>query len=164
MKDVNIDFSPPLWYPHIGGKVTFEPAIGEARYAKIFPVRTALEQEGLHVGQGSDWLTANPTPDPFIAIEGLVTRESPFDPEMPGALGPEQAITLEQAIAMSTIEGAWVLGVEDEFGSIEVGKFADMIVLDQNLFEIDAKDIYGTQVLQAIVGGDVAYDRKQDGR
>ena len=159
MKDVNIDFSPPMWYPHSGGKMTFEPAMGEARYAKIFPVKTALEMEGLHVGQGSDWLTANPTPNPFIAIEGFVTRESPFDPDMPGTLGVEQAITLEQAIAICTIEGAWVLGVEDEFGSLEVGKFADMIVLDQNLFEIDAKDIYGTQVMQAIVGGNVVYDR-----
>ncbi len=159
MKDVNIDFSPPMWYPHFGGKVTFEPAMGEARYAKIFPVKTALELEGLHVGQGSDWLTANPTPNPFIAIEGFVTRESPFDPNMPGTLGAEQAITLEKAIAICTIEGAWVLGVEDEFGSLEVGKFADMIVLDQNLFEIDAKDIYGTQVMQAIVGGNVVYDR-----
>ncbi len=159
MKDVNIDFSPPMWYPHMGGKVTFEPAMGESRYTKIFPVKTALEQEGLHVGQGSDWLTANPTPNPFIAIEGFVTRESPFDPDMPGTLGPEQAITLEQAIAICTIEGAWVLGVEDEFGSLEVGKFADMIVLDQNLFEIDPKEIYGTQVLQTIMDGEVVYSR-----
>ena len=159
LKDVNIDFSPPLWYPHAGGKATFESGIGEARYAKMYPVKTAVELDGLHIGQGSDWLTANPTPDPFIAIEGFVTRESPFDPEMPGSLSPEQAITLEQAIAICTIEGAWVLGVEDEFGSLEVGKFADMIVLDQNLFEIDPKEIYGTEVMQAIVGGNVAYDR-----
>ena len=74
--------------------------------------------EGLHVGQGSDWQTANPTPNPFIHIEGLVTREHPTDPEAyPGAVNPSEAITLEQAIAMSTLEGAWVLGVEDEIGS-----------------------------------------------
>jgi hypothetical protein len=163
MKDVNIDFSPPLWYPHAGGKATFQPPIGEERFAKIYPVRTALEQVGLHVGQGADWLTANPTPDPFIAIEGFVTRESPFDPEMPGTLGVDQAITLEEAIAICTIEGAWVLGVEGELGSLEVGKFADMIVLDQNLFEIDAREIYGTQVLQTIVGGEVVYDRGKQG-
>lgn len=163
MQDVNIDFSPPLWYPHAGGIATFQPPMGKERYSRIYPVKTALEQEGLHVGQGADWLTANPTPNPFIAIEGFVTRENPFDPEMTGALGPEQAITLEQAIAICTIEGAWVLGVENEFGSIEVGKYADIIVLDKNLFEIDVKDIYGTQVLQAIVGGKVVYDRRQDG-
>lgn len=163
MSDVNIDFSPPLWYPHAGGQATFGPALGEERYSRIYPVRTAVETPGLHVGQGADWLTANPTPDPFIAIEGFVTRENPFDPDMPGALGPDQAITLEQAIAITTIEGAWVLGVEEEFGSLEVGKFADMIVLDQNLFEIDPHDIYGTQVLFTIVGGEVAYDRATQG-
>ena len=161
MEDVNIDLSPPLWYPHAGGRALFQPSLGEERLARIYPVKTALEQEGLHVGQGADWLTANPTPDPFIAIEGLVTRENPFDPDMPGTLGASEAITLEQAIAMCTIEGAWVLGVENEFGSIETGKFADMIVLDQNLFEIETDDIYGTNVRQTIVGGDVVYERSE---
>lgn len=163
LKDVNIDFSPPLWYPHAGGEATFKPALGEERFSRIYPVRTAMEQQGLHVGQGADWLTANPTPDPFIAIEGFVTRENPFDPEMTGKLGADQAITLEQAIAICTIEGAWVLGVENEFGSIEAGKYADMIVLDQNLFEIDAKDIYGTKVLKTIMSGEVVYDRAVQG-
>jgi predicted amidohydrolase YtcJ len=55
--------------------------------------------------------------------------------------------------------GAWVLGVEDDLGSIEVGKHADMIVLDQNLFEIDPDDISNTKVLQTILGGDVVFDR-----
>ena len=163
MKDVNIDFSPPLWYPHAGGIATFQPPLGEERFANTYLVKTAVEMDGLHVGQGADWLTANPTPDPFIAIEGFVTRENPFDPEMEGALGPEQAITLEQAIAIATIEGAYVVGVEDELGSIEAGKLADFIVLDQNLFEIAVKDIYGTQVLRAVVDGKVAYDRPVDG-
>ena len=77
-------------------------------------------------------------------------------------MNPSEAISLEQAIRVCTLEGAWVLGVENEIGSIEVGKFADMIVLDQNLFDLrDAKrlDRVGeTHVLKTIVNGDIVYD------
>ena len=102
--------------------------------ATCFPVSTAIEA-GIHVGQGADWLTANPTPNPFPAIEGFITRTNPDDPSL-GQLNPTEAISLEQAIRVCTLEGAWVLGVEDELGSIEEGKLADMIVLDQNLFDL----------------------------
>lgn len=163
LKDVNMDFSPPLWVPH-AARGAFEPAIGPERFEKIYPVKTALELDGLHVGQGADWQTANPTPNPFIHIEGFVTRQNPTDPEtFPGVLNPDEAITLEQAIEVCTLEGAYVLGVEDEIGSIEVGKFADMVVLDRNLFEIDPKDIDETQVLQTVLGGKVVYDRGKQG-
>ena len=158
MKDVNIDFSPPIWYPHAGVIASFQPAVGAERVQKFYPVKTALST-GLHVGQGADWLTANPTPDPFIAIEGLVTRTNPFDPKMVGTVNPSEAVSLDQAIAICTIEGAWVLGAEDDLGSIEVGKYADMIVLDRNLFEIDPDDISNTKVLQTILGGSVVFDR-----
>lgn len=163
LKDVNIDFSPPIWVPH-SARGAFEPPIGTERFEKIYPVRTALETPGLHVGQGSDWQTANPTPNPMLAIEGLVTRRNPADPEnFPGVLNADQAITLEQAIAMSTLEGAWVLGVEGEIGSIETGKLADMIILDHNLFDIDASAIDQVQVLQTYIGGRLAYDRDRQG-
>lgn len=158
MRDVNIDFSPPLWYPHAVAIAGLEPAVGVERSQKAYPVKTALST-GLHVGQGGDWLTVNPTPDPFIAIEGLVTRKNPFDPELTGTVNPSEAVSLAQAIAICTLEGAWVLGVEDDLGSIEVGKHADVIVLDQNLFEIDPDDISNTKVLQTILGGDVVFDR-----
>jgi predicted amidohydrolase YtcJ len=162
MRDVNIDFSPPIWYPHAAVISSFEPQVGTARTQRMYPVRTALDL-GLHVGQGADWLTANPTPNPFIAIEGLVTRKNPFDPELAGTVNPSEAVSLEQAIAISTLEGAWVLGAERHIGSIEPGKFADMIVLDQNLLEIDPDLIDGTQVLQTILAGKVVYDRGAQG-
>ena len=66
---------------------------------------------------------------------------------------PSQAISLEQAIHVATIEGATVLGIEENLGSIEVGKFADLIILDNNLFEIEPDKIDETQVLQSIVNG-----------
>jgi len=93
----------------------------------------------------------------------MITRSNPFDESMPGQINPSEAITLEQALYITTLGGAEVLGVEDTLGSISEGKFADMIVLDQNLFEIDAREIYGTQVLQTIVGGEVVYDRGKQG-
>ena len=159
MKDVNIDFSPPIWYPHIGVIASFLPQVGEERMQKFYPFKYALES-GLHVGQGSDWLTANPTPNPFIAIEGMVTRKNPFDPNLEGTINASQAISLEQAITVATIEGATVLGVEEDLGSIEVGKFADMIILENNLFEIEPDKIDETQVLQTIVNGKVVYKKK----
>ena len=78
-------------------------------------------------------------------------------------LNADQAITLKQAIAMSTLDGAWVLGVEDEIGSIETGKLADMIVLEQNLFEIEESAIDQVQVLQTYIGGRLVYDRARQG-
>ena len=160
LNDVNIDISPHIPYPHPGVAATYPPRIGEERYRSMFPVKSAMEA-GIHVGQGADWLTANPTPNPFPAIEGFVTRLNPGNPSL-GQLNPSEAISLEQAIRVCTLEGAWVLGVEDELGSIEVGKFADMIVLDQNLFDLrDAKRldrIGDTHVLKTIVSGETVYD------
>ncbi|WKK65728.1 amidohydrolase [Lutimonas zeaxanthinifaciens] len=162
LKDVNIDFSPPIWYPHKGATPGLIAALGEERNNKIYPIKKALES-GLSVGQGADWLTANPTPDPFIAIESMITRSNPFDQSMPGTVNPQEAISLEQAVYICTLGGAEVLGVQEFLGSIEVGKLADMIVLDQNLFEIDVNDIYGTEVLKTVVGGKIVYDLQKHG-
>jgi len=162
MQDVNVDFSPPAFHPHGAAEAAFRPPIGDARMDQTMAVKTALAT-GLNVGYGSDWLTLNPTPNPFIAIASLVTRENPFDPDMIGTINAGNAVTLEQAIAICTLEGAYVLGVEKILGSIEAGKFADLIVLDQNLFEIDVKKIYDTNVLHTILGGNVVYDRSMHG-
>lgn len=162
LKDVNIDFSPPIWYPHKGATPGLIAALGEPRYNRIYPIKTALES-GLSVGQGADWLTANPTPDPFIAIESMVTRSNPFDESMPGQVNPAEALTLEQAIYVSTLGGAEVLGADEYLGSVENGKYADMIILNQNLFEIALDEIYGTEVLETIVGGKIVYSRDDHG-
>jgi len=162
MKDVNIDFSPPIWYPHAGATPGLTAAVGAERRDSIYPIRTALES-GLSVGQGADWLTANPTPDPFIAIEAMITRSNPFDENMPGQINPSEAITLEQALYVVTLGGAEVLGVEDAFGSISEGKFADFIVLDQNLLEIETTEIFGTEVEHTILNGKIVYHRERQG-
>ena len=69
---------------------------------------------------------------------------------------------LETALEIVTINGAKALKVEDIAGSIEVGKSADLIVLDRNLFEIPASDIADTQVLATIFEGNTVYEDPHD--
>jgi len=74
-------------------------------------------------------------------------------------LGPEdEVMTLAQTIEAYTMGGARMLGIADQVGSIEVGKKADLIVLDQNLFEIDAAAIPNTKVLATIFDGTIVHD------
>ena len=70
----------------------------------------------------------------------------------------EQGLTVEELIVAYTINVAWSLLIEDETGSIETGKWADMIVLNHNLFEIPATDIHKTEVQKTIFKGNVVFE------
>ena len=156
---VCVDFSPALNYPADAIIGSMVPPLGEERYQSFFNVRAAFEA-GLVVGFGDDWSSALiPDPDAFHQIQSWVTRRDPEDPDR-GALNEGQAITVEQAIVGFTLNGAKCLGFgwEDEIGSIEAGKLADMIVIDQNILEVPVTDIYKTRVLTTVVGGRVVYE------
>jgi hypothetical protein len=70
---------------------------------------------------------------------------------------PEQRIDLPLALAAFTINAAYVNTSEHETGSIEVGKYADLIVLDRNLFDIPLKEISETGVLMTMIEGQVVH-------
>ena len=69
----------------------------------------------------------------------------------------EELVGLERAIAAYTIDVAYLNFLEAEVGSIEVGKLADLIVLDRNLFEIPRHEIHEAKVLLTLLEGDVVY-------
>lgn len=72
---------------------------------------------------------------------------------------PEQAITLEQALKIFTLGGAFALYQEDVTGSIEVGKYADLVVLDRHLFSIPITEVGTVRVLQTWLEGELVFDR-----
>lgn len=154
-KELNVvaDLSPYIWHPSPIIQSVLD-AVG-ARGEKYWPIRDFIEA-GTPVLAGSDWPAAVPSLNPWIGIEAMVTRRDPYG-KTGGSLWPEQAITLEQALKIFTIEGAKALRLEAETGSIKVGKSADLIILRQNLFTIKPTDIADTIVEITFFAGKIVH-------
>ncbi len=149
---LTIELSPIVWFPADTVK-TFEDIMGRMNVAAYTNPRRLLDA-GAEVAFGSDW-SVGPL-DPWARLSFLVSRVRPDDPES-GPFLPQAAITAEEVIRASTLGPAHVLGVETDTGSIEVGKFADMIVLDRDITRIDPTEIKETKVLRTVFAGEVVY-------
>lgn len=77
-------------------------------------------------------------------------------------MGARSAISLEEALKAATLVGAYGLYMEDELGSLEAGKRATFIVLNQNPFEIPPADLSETEVLQTYFNGRLVHDASRD--
>lgn len=125
------------------------PFIGPERSRWLYPIGS-VHASGAMIAFGSDWSVS--TANPFEEIEVAVTRMGPKG-ETNEPFVPDERITLPVAIAAFTINSAWVNSQEDVTGSIEVGKYADLIVLDRNLFDIPPGEISETRVLLTLLEG-----------
>ena len=131
------------------------PMLSDAQWARAYPNREMLDAE-VHLANHTDAPQANMWP--WFGMEASVTRGYPGKAEVP-LMGPDQALTLEETIRIHTINGAWTLRLDDTTGSIEVGKSADMIILNHNLFEIPETEIHMTEVEKTLFKGRVVYER-----
>jgi predicted amidohydrolase YtcJ len=93
--------------------------------------------------------------NPLYSVQVALTRR-PTDGSGP-AWNPEQRVTLEQMLEAYTINGAWQARLEHETGSIEVGKAADLVVLERNLIEVDPMKIADVKVVLTLLEGEVIY-------
>ena len=125
------------------------PVLGPERSRWLYPLRS-VAKTGAVIACGSDWSVS--TMNPLDAIQVAVTRRGIKEPPGPAWL-PEEAVDLPLMLAGYTINGAFVNFQESETGSIEVGKAADLIVLDRNLFEIPAHEIHLAKVLLTVLEG-----------
>ncbi|KYF88009.1 hydrolase [Sorangium cellulosum] len=134
--------------------------LGPERYARLEP-EGSLHNAGARIAYGSDW-PIDPFAE-FLALKIGVTRKG--DPTHPASFGPSYAGRLNDdpllprnvALRAITMNSAYQLRLEKVVGSIEPGKFADMIVLDQNFLQIPEDDLGKLQVLMTMVGGKIVY-------
>jgi len=109
----------------------------------------------------SDWPAAGhySTFRPLEAIKIAMTRQELGRPQQTPLPPTEERINLEEALRANTMGAAWQAGLDDKVGSIEVGKLADLIVLDQNLFEVPPHEVHATQVMMTLMNGKVWHER-----
>jgi predicted amidohydrolase YtcJ len=126
------------------------PFLGEPRSGWQYPFGDLL-RSGAMLAAGSDWSVSSP--DPLAAIHTAVNRRSAEDPEQERFL-PGQAIDLATSLTAYTAGSAWVNHLDQDTGTIEVGKYADLVVLDRDPFDGPADEIGATRVLQTFVEGE----------
>jgi predicted amidohydrolase YtcJ len=149
---VTANFS-PLWFdPDDEAYAPTVAAVGPERAKWIYPMASVAAAGGRIVAS-SDW--PQPTMSPLDGIQFAVTRQ-PLDGSKPSPQ-PEQRISLVQAMAAYTRDAAWVVREDKLDGTLETGKAADIVVLDQNLFKIDVMSIHKTHVLLTLLDGEPVY-------
>jgi predicted amidohydrolase YtcJ len=133
-----------------------EKKIGKQRAQYTYAFRSLLD-EGVHLACGSDWTVA--PLNPLTGIFAAVTRQT-LDGRNPDGWIPDQKIRLEEAIKGYTLHAAYTEFSEHKKGSVEEGKLADLVVLDQNLFEIPPEKILETGIRMTIFNGKIIYEKQ----
>lgn len=137
--------------------------LGPERLARMEPFGS-IHNAGGRIAYGSDW-PVDPL-DPFLALKVGVTRSGDplnphsFGPEYAGKLNADPALSRSEVIRAVTFNAAQQLNLDKVLGSLEVGKFADLIVLDKNFMQVPEQELARNQVLMTVVGGQVVWLKK----
>ena len=119
---------------------------------KYWQPMQSLIKKGARLAMSADAPTA--PLDPWLQMEVAILRKEPAQTEQ---LNPEEGLTIEQVVEAYTMGAAYQIRGEELFGSLEVGKRADLVVLSQNIFEIESSDIHNTKALVTMMNGNVVY-------
>jgi len=130
----------------------YHKAVGPERSDVSYPMRTWMD-EGMHPIASSDAPVSDF--DPFKNFYTMVTRKSATGT----LLGPDQRLTIEEAVSAATLNGAYGSFEEDIKGTLTPGKLADIAVVDRDLFAVEPDDILAAKVDLTLLDGRIVYDR-----
>jgi hypothetical protein len=132
-----------------------ERVIGPERAKTTYAFKSLLDAEA-RLAFGSDWYVAPPTP--LEGIYAAVTRRT-LDDRNPGGWVPEQRIGVEDALRAYTLGGAHASFEEQEKGTLEPGKLADLVLIDRDLTRVPPETIRDAKVVLTVVGGQAVFER-----
>lgn len=134
---------------------TLRERLGHARHSRnVYRARSLIES-GARVTFGTDWAAAGyySTYKPLDVIQIGMTRQLLNKPDGPVLAPADERLTLAQLLQGYTLDAAYQLRLEKQVGSIEVGKRADLIVLEQNLFDVKPHDLHKVRVQATMMNG-----------
>ncbi|MEO9510563.1 MAG: amidohydrolase [Flavobacteriaceae bacterium] len=158
MSKLNIaaDLSPYLWFPSpIIDDIT--NTVCEENSKEFWPIKD-LGDHNIRRIAGSDWPAVAEDLNPWYGLEAMITRKDP-DNKSENAFIPEQAISLNEALRIFTINGAKSFMNDSISGSLEVGKYANFIILDKALAKIPASGISEINVESTYFKGEKKYTK-----
>ncbi|MCB1395030.1 MAG: amidohydrolase [Rhodobacter sp.] len=132
------EVSPKLWYPNpvTAGQ---RAVLGPERVDRCHQIRGLLDA-GATVIYGSDWPAAAMAPAPWEGLAGMISRRDPTG-RFPGTVGADQAITLDEALTILTVNGAAAMGRAGQTGVLKSGASADLVVLERPLDSMTPEEI-----------------------
>ena len=130
-----------------------EKRIGPERIRTTYAFRDLLDAGGV-LAFGSDWTVA--PLDPLLGLYSAVTRRT-LDGKHPGGWVPEEKISLDEALRGYTVGNAYAAYAEAKRGVLRPGAWADLVLLDRDLFAVPDSTIAEAQVRTTVVGGKVVY-------
>ena len=133
-----------------------ERRIGPVRIKTTYAFRTLLDT-GAKLAFGSDWTVA--PLDPIVGVYAAVTRRT-LDGKNPGGWVPEQKVTVAEALRAYTAGNAYATFSEKKWGVLAPGYYADIVVLDRDLFTMPPESLSAARVAVTVVGGKVVYERR----
>lgn len=148
MKDLGVSASFLIGHVHYWGVAMRDEVFGEEK-AKLLDRCRSCEEEGVGFTLHSDFMVTDP--NPLHMIEMAVTRKTWKEPDF--ALAPEEGVSVETAIRALTSEAAWQLYSDHEVGSLEAGKYADLVILDKDPRKVAPNTIKEIKVLETWMDG-----------
>ena len=145
-----LDVIPSMQATHAtSDKNMAQDRIGDVRIHGAYAWRKLLDT-GVIIANGSDFPVESP--NPFFGLHAAITRQD-HNNEPPGGWFPEERMTHEEALLSFTLDAAYAAHQEDLLGTLEPGKKADFILINEDLFEMDPTGIWDIEVAKTWVGG-----------